>query len=161
MIRRLSRHSIVLSALCLAFTNPVQAQHTLAVAVGSRIRLQSQGDTTWRVGRLAGVASDSVRMRSCDSCTIEVYYLPSLSAVQVVVGRTARGSTVVKGGLVGALLGISSGLLYAKTHGCVSEAASCGVQYLAVPFLGAAGLAIGAAIGSAFRYDDWRPALVR
>jgi hypothetical protein len=161
MIRWLARHPLVLSALCLAFTSPVQAQRTLAVAVGSRIRLQSQADTTWRVGRLAGVASDSVHMQSCDSCTIEVYSLPSLRAVQVVVGRTARGSTVLKGALIGALLGISSGLLYAKKHGCASEAASCGVQYLPVPFLGAAGLAIGAAIGSSFRYDDWRPALVR
>jgi hypothetical protein len=37
----------------------------------------------------------------------------------------------------------------------------CGIDYIAVPFFGAGGFFIGAAIGSSIRYDDWRPALIR
>ena len=141
----------------------LQAQSTLAVAVGSRIRVQAQGDSSWRVGRLSAVAPDTIRLRMCDNCADDAYPLRSLSAVQVSVGRIGRRSTILKGAFLGAAIGIAAGAWYGsqKSHGCSSEASFCGIEYLAVPFFGAGGLAIGAAIGSSYHYDDWRIAAVR
>ena len=158
------RRAVRLLGLCLALLAPlgsgVQAQHTLAVAIGSRIRVQTQDDSTWRVGRLAGTALDTLRLRQCDSCAAVIYSLPSLNAIQVSVGRTRRASTILNGGLLGALVGAGSGALYgwAKTRHCAPEASVCGIEYLAVPFFGVGGLFIGMAVGASFKYDDWRPA---
>ena len=147
--------------LLASWSKVVEAQQTVAVALGSKIRVQSKDSPKWRVGRLTGVAPDTVRLQSCDACSVEVYSLPSLMSIQVSVGRTRRGSTIARGALFGALIGLGSGGLYGwqQSRGC-SEG-PCGIDYIAIPFFGAGGLAIGAAIGSAIRYDDWRPALIR
>ena len=79
------------------------------------------------------------------------------------MGRTRRGSTIAKGAFLGAIVGLGSGMLYGwqKTRGCKPGDDMCGLAYLAVPFFGAGGLAIGTAVGGSFQYDDWRPALIR
>lgn len=161
MIHGVTRLLWVWFALCAGFASCLQAQRTVAVALGSRIRVQSQGETTWRVGRLAGVAPDTLRLQSCDSCSAEAYSLSSLSAIQVSMGRTARGRTMLNGALLGTLVGMASGWLWARqeTRGC-SEG-PCGIQYLAIYFFGAGGFAIGATVGVSFRYDDWQPAPIR
>lgn len=163
MIRRIVLLLWASLALLGALSSGLQAQRTLAVAVGSRIRVQTQGDPTWRVGRLTGIAPDTLRLRSCDSCAVDIYSLPSLSAIQVSMGRTGRNTTVLKGAFLGTLVGLGSGWLYAwqKTRNCKPGDDLCGLEYLAVPFFGAGGLVIGMTIGSFFRYDDWRPALIR
>jgi hypothetical protein len=141
----------------------LQAQRTLAVALGSKVRVRPWDDPTWRVGRLMGIATDTIRLQSCASCAVDVYLLPSLSAVHVSMGRTGRATTVLKGAVLGTLVGLGSGWLYGwiKTRSCKPGDDLCGLDYLAVPFLGAGGLVIGTVIGSTFRYDDWQPALIR
>jgi hypothetical protein len=149
--------------LLASWSRGVEAQQTVAVAPGSKIRVQSQGSPKWRVGRLTSIAPDTVRLQSCVACSVDVYSLQSLSAIQVSVGRTRRSSAIARGALFGALIGLGSGWLYGWQHtrGCSSEAAFCGIDYIAVPFFGAGGFFIGAAIGSSIQYDDWRPALIR
>jgi hypothetical protein len=46
------------------------AQQTLAVDLGSKVRVQPEGGTKWLVGRLTGVALDTVRLQQCKSCSI-------------------------------------------------------------------------------------------
>lgn len=141
----------------------LRAQQILAVALGSNVRVQPQGDTKWLVGRLTGVAPDTIRLQQCKSCSVVSYSLPSLSSVEVSVGRRRRGSTILAGALVGAAAGLGSGMLYGwkQTRSCKRGNDMCGLAYLAVPFFGAGGLAIGTAVGGSFKYDDWRPALIR
>jgi hypothetical protein len=140
----------------------LRAQQTLAVAVGSKVRVQPHGETEWLVGRLTGVAPDTVRLQRCKSCSVVSYSLPSLSAVEVSMGRKRRGSTILASALLGAAVGLGSGMLYGwkQTRSCKGDDI-CGLAYLAVPFFGAGGLAIGTAVGGSFQYDDWRPALIR
>jgi hypothetical protein len=140
----------------------LRAQQTLAVALGSKVRVQPEGETKWLVGRLTGVAPDTVRLQQCKSCSVVSYSLPSLSAVEVSVGRTRHGSTSLAGALLGAAVGMGSGMVYGwkQTRRCKGDGI-CGLAYLAVPFFGAGGLAIGAAVGGSLKYDDWRPASVR
>lgn len=163
MNRRVLRVLLLSLGLLAISGRMLGAQRTLAVALGSKVRVQPQGDTTWLVGRLTGVAPDTVRLRPCESCSVDSYSLPSLSAVEVSVGRTRRGSTILKGALLGAVVGLGSGMLYGwrQTRGCKPGNDICGLAYLAVPFFGAGGLAIGTAVGGSFQYDDWRPALIR
>jgi hypothetical protein len=163
MIRRVVRLLSPPLALLAALASGLHAQRTLAVALGSRMRVQTQDDSTWRVGRLTGIAPDTLRLRSCDSCADDVYSLPSLSAIQVSVGRTRRGTTILKGAMLGTLVGLGSGWLYgwAKTRHCAPNVSLCGIEYLAIPFFGAGGLFVGMAIGGSLQYDDWRPALIR
>ncbi|HEX9083778.1 MAG TPA: hypothetical protein VF836_03480 [Gemmatimonadaceae bacterium] len=163
MIRRILRLLCLSLGLLATSGRILQAQRTLSGALGSKIRVQPQGDTEGRVGRLTGVAPDTVRLRPCESCSVDSYFLPSLSAVQVSVGRKRHGSTIAKGAFFGAVIGLASGMFYGwqKTRGCKPGDDMCGLEYLAVPFLGAGGLAIGAAVGGSIQYDDWRPALIR
>jgi hypothetical protein len=163
MITRVARLLLPAFALLAALASGLHAQRTVAVALGSRMRVQTQNDSTWRVGRLAGIVPDTIRLRSCDSCADDVYSLSSLSTIQVSVGRTRRGTTIFKGAVLGTLAGLGSGWLYgwAKTRHCAPNDDLCGLEYLAVPFFGAGGLFIGMAIGSSRQYDDWRPALIR
>ena len=141
----------------------LRAQQTLAVALGSKVRVQPEGETKWLVGRLTGIAPDTVRLQQCKSCSVASYSLPSLSAVEVSMGRTRRGSTILAGALLGAAVGLGSGMLYGwkQTRRCKGGDDMCGLVYLAVPFFGAGGLAIGTAVGGSLKYDDWRPASVR
>jgi hypothetical protein len=141
----------------------LNAQQTLAVALGSKVRVQPEGETKWLVGRLTGVAPDTIRLQQCKSCSVTSYSLPSLSAVEVSMGRTRRGSTILAGALLGAAVGLGSGMLYGweQTRGCKRGDDMCGLAYLAVPFFGAGGLAIGMAVGGSLKYDDWRPASIR
>ena len=163
ILNRAGRLFAVLAA-CAILASDLTAQRTLALAVGSRIRVQGQGESSWHVGRLTGASPDTIRVRPCDTCVEDVYSLPSLSAVQVSVGRIRRGSTIFKGAIPGVAIGIAAGQFYGyqKSHGCNDENSSaCGIEYLAAPFLGLAGLFMGAAIGSSFRYDDWQTARFR
>jgi hypothetical protein len=140
----------------------LNAQQTLAVALGSKIRVQPEGETKWLVGRLTGVAPDTIRLQQCKSCLVASYSLPSLSGVEVSMGRTRRGSTILAGALLGAAVGMGSGMLYGwkQTRRCKGDG-NCGLAYLAVPIFGTGGLAIGAAVGGSLKYDDWRPASIR
>ena len=163
IVNRAGRLLVVLAA-CAILASDLTAQRTLALAVGSRIRVQGQSESSWHAGRLTGVSPDTIRLQACDTCVEDVYPLPSLSAVQVSVGRIRRGSTIFKGATLGAVIGIAAGQFYGyqKSRGCNDENSSaCGIEYLAAPFLGLAGLFMGAAIGSSFRYDDWQTARFR
>jgi len=53
--------------LLASWSKVVEAQQTVAVALGSKIRVQSKDSPKWRVGRLTGVAPDTVRLQSCDA----------------------------------------------------------------------------------------------
>jgi hypothetical protein len=161
MTRRRLRLLWLSVTLLASATSVLEAQRTVALAPGSKVRIRSQGDAKWRVGRLTGIAPDTIRLQSCDSCSVDAYPLTSLSAIQVSMGRIRHGLTIGRGAFYGTFIGLGSGWLYAwqRTRGCKGDL--CGLDYLAVPFFGAGGLVIGSAIGSAFRYDDWRPAPIR
>jgi hypothetical protein len=161
MLRRIPRLLCLAVALLAVSGGTLRAQREFPIALGSRVRVKPQGETTWHVGRLAGVGADTIRLRSCNSCAVDVYSLRSLSAVQVSVGRSARGNTILKGTLLGLLAGLVSGWIYAElqTSKCRGEDL-CGLEYLWVPYLGAGGLVVGTLIGASFRYDDWRPASI-
>lgn len=163
MIRRVLRVLWLSLGLLTTSGKILRAQRTLAVALGSKVRVQPEGETKWLVGRLTGVAPDTVRLQQCKSCSVVSYSLPSLSAVEVSMGRTRRGSTILAGALLGAAAGLGSGMFYGwkQTRRCKRGDDMCGLAYLAVPFFGAGGLAIGTAIGGSFQYDDWRTAPVR
>lgn len=137
------------------------AQQTPAVRVGSRIRVQPQGDTIWHVGILTGVARDTLRLQPCKSCVADVYTLASLSAVDVSLGRQTQTATIVNGAWLEAVAGIGSGWLFGwlETRGC--RDGPCGVAYVAIPIFGLAGLFTGATIGSLRRHEDWQPAVIR
>ena len=163
MILRALSLAVLHFALLAGLTSTVHAQRTVAVAVGSRVRVHTQNDSTWRVGRVTRIAPDTLWLRSCDACADNVYTFPYVSDIQLSIGRTRRGNTILRGAVLGTLVGLGSGWMYgwAKTRHCAPNVSLCGIEYLAVPFFGAGGLFIGMAVGSAFRYDDWRPAPIR
>jgi len=140
--------------------NALVAQRTVALAVGARVRVQPSGDTVWRVGRLVSPGPDTLRLKACDTCSTAAYAIPSLAAVEVSVGRNMRALTILRAAFLGALLGAGAGALWAKlkTSSCKPADTLCGLEYLAVPYTGVFGFFIGGAVGSLFRYDDWRPA---
>jgi hypothetical protein len=162
MIRRVVGLLWAPLAFLASVSSGLYAQRTVAVALGSRVRVQAQGDSTWRVGRLTGIAPDTLRLRLCGNCAESVYSLPSLSAIQVSVGPP-RAATILTGAFLGALVGLGSGWVYAsaKTRNCPPNASDCYLANLAIPIMGVGGLVVGTAIGVFLRYDDWRPALLR
>lgn len=163
MIPRIVRLLSLALALLATLTSGLDAQRTVAVALGSRMRVQRQDDSKWRVGRLTGIAPDTLRLRSCDYCADDVYSLPSLSAIQVSVGQKPRAPAILTGALVGTLVGVASGsaFAWAKTRNCGPNSSDCQAANLAIPLSGAVGLVFGTAIGASLRLDDWRPAPIR
>jgi hypothetical protein len=145
-----------------AATAPIaSAQHTLAVQVGARIRVRSNPDSSWRVGRLAGAPPDSVQFQSCDACLIETYPL-STALVDISAGRQGSSSSLLKGAGLGLLAGIGAGILFAARaeRGC--RDGPCGISYTIAPALGGiAGFFVGATIGSLAGHEDWQPAPTR
>lgn len=165
----LTRFSVLLVAgvalgLLATGASPLPAQRTVTVgiAVGARVRTQLSGDTVWRVARLVSPGPDTLRVKACDTCPLVAYPLSTLSAVEVSVGRSSRGSTVLFGAFLGAIVGAVGGWLWAsyQTRDCPGNASNCGLAFLAVYGYGAIGFVVGGVVGAMFRYDDWRPALI-
>ena len=163
MIDRTTLFAFVYMVLQTAVPCSIEAQHIVDAAIGSKVRVQSEESTRWKIGRLAGVAPDTIQLRQCDSCQISTYVLPSLKAIEVSMGRTQRLGTVLGLGLLGAAVGAAAGDLYARheVDNCPPGNDLCGLAYLAVPVFGAGGLIIGLIGGSMKFYDDWRPAPIR
>jgi len=150
-----------LSVALLALTAPsASAQRTLAVAVGARIRVRAEADSSWRVGRLAGTPPDTIRFQTCDTCAVAAYPL-STTAVEVSVGRKGRSSTALNGAGLGLLAGVGVGFLigYQANRNCRDTL--CGIAYIAVPLGGITGFFLGATAGSRVQYEDWQPARIR
>ena len=156
MIRRVVGLLWPLLILLESPTSGLYAQHPIAVAPGARIRVQTQNDSTWHVGRVTRITPDTLRLRSCDSCADDVYSPPALGAIQISVGKKSRGATILTGALVGTLVGIGSGSVFAwtKTRNCPPNASNCYAVGVAIPIMGLGGLVFGTAIGISLQYDD-------
>lgn len=143
-------------------TAPIASvQSTLAVQVGARIRVRTNPDSLWRVGRLVGAPPDSVQFRACDACTLQTYPLSS-ALVDISAGRQGSSSSLLKGAGLGLLAGIGAGILFAarSERGC--HDGPCGISYTIAPALGGfAGFFVGATIGSLVSHEDWQPAPTR
>jgi hypothetical protein len=147
-------------ALLVVTAPPASAQRTVALAIGARIRVRSEADSVWRVGRLAGTPPDTVRFQPCETCAVTAYPL-STTLIEVSAGRQRRSSVTINGAGFGLLLGASAGFLlaYEATRNC--HDGPCGVAYVAVPIGGIAGFFLGATAGSLVRHEDWQPAPIR
>ena len=150
-------------AAFLLTVEPLHAQRTVAAAAGSRIRVRSQDGREWRVGRLIQSPPDTLILRQCDSCATQTYLLSSLADVQVSMGRARSGSTALKGGLIGMVVGLAGGWLYAwnARRNCSPGNDLCGFADLAVPVYGFGGLFIGLGVGGAIQQEIWKPATIR
>ena len=162
----MSRRFPIFAFTCVVLAIPqttIKAQRTVRVAVGSKVRVRPAGDSVWRVGLLTSSTPDTLRLRSCDSCMVDVYSLSSLRAIEVKVGERRSGSAVGMGAVLGGMIGIGAGWFYGwrATRGCAPTDDLCGLAYLAIPFFAVGGVAIGAALGSTVRKDDWQPAVIR
>ena len=157
-----ARNIFVLSCVLLAGVVPSAfAQRTLDVQVGARIRVRTNPDSSWRVGRLAGAPPDSVQFQACDACVLETYPLSS-ALVDISAGRRGSSSSLLKGAGLGLLAGIGAGILFAAhaERGC--RDGPCGISYTIAPALGGfAGFFVGATIGSLVSHEDWQPAPTR
>jgi hypothetical protein len=162
MIRDLCRQVLVLLGLLVIAASSVQAQRAVVASVGARIRIQLPTDTAWRAGRLVGAVPDTLRLQSCDTCSVVPYARSNIAAVEVRVTRRGRGSTTLKGTYLGMAVGLGAGLLYGwqKTRGPDCEYV-CGLAYVAVPVLGFGGLVVGTAVGASIKSVEWQPALIR
>ena len=145
-----------------ATTAPIASvQSTLAVQVGARIRVRTNPDSSWRVGRLVGAPPDSVQFQACDACVLETYPLSS-ALVDISAGRQGGSSSLYKGAGLGLLAGIGAGILFAAhaERGC--RDGPCGISYGIAPALGGfAGFFVGATIGQLITHEDWQPAPTR
>jgi hypothetical protein len=147
-------------ALLVVTAPPASAQRTVALAIGARIRVRSEADSVWRVGRLAGTPPDTIRFQPCETCAVAAYPL-STTAVEVnAVGRT-QSSTVLKGAGLGFLLGAGAGFLLAYQSNRNCHDGPCSLAYVAVPIGGFVGLFLGATAGSLIRNEEWQPAPLR
>lgn len=153
--------SLWLSLALVAMTAPpASAQRTVELGVGTRIRVRTEADSSWRVGRLVGASQDTIRFQACDACAVATYAL-STTTVEVSVARIRDNSTALNGGGLGLLLGAGAGALlaYQATRNC--HEGPCGIAYVAVPIGAIAGFFLGATAGSVIRYEDWEPAPIR
>jgi hypothetical protein len=161
MIRTLCKQ-ILFSLVLLAIAGrAVPGQRASVVGVGARIRIQLPTDSAWRVGRLVGMAPDTLRLQTCHPCSVTPYALPDLARVEVSRPRRGRASTTLKGTYLGTALGLGAGLLYGWQKNRDPSCELCGLAYYAIPVFGLGGLVVGTAVGASIRYDDWQPALIR
>jgi hypothetical protein len=157
--RRVSCFSFALM-LMISAPAPASAQRTVELAVGARIRVRSEADSVWRIGRLAATLPDTIRFQPCETCAVAAYPL-STTAVEVSSIPRSQTSTVLEGAGLGFLLGAGAGglLAYQSNRNC--HDGPCGLAYVAVPIGGFVGLFLGAAAGSLIRNEEWHPAPLR
>ena len=126
-----------------------------AVPVGVRIRVTPVGAPA-RVGTFAGVAGDTLLLRTCTECALDRFAVSTLGTVQLSAGHKVDGRRARIGAVVGLVAGATFGIVHSGR--CEPGRGLCSAAHLVEPIGGAllGGLA-GLIPAFAFPIERWRP----
>jgi hypothetical protein len=138
----------------------VRGQDTLAVNSGARARVYVAPSGFTRVGVVERIASDTLFLRPCPGCDVAGISREAVQRVDISIGRANHEPLGVGIGLVaGAAVGAA--LIGSECHNTGGEKlwAGCGLARVAGGLIGGlGGIYVGAAIGTWWPRERWRPA---
>ncbi len=146
----MKRLSIIpLAVLAVAPLTRITAQESPPVKVGDRVRVTAPAlEVRDLVGTYIAVRGDTLELES--EATLLAIPMASVTRLEVVDGRK---SGLVKGGVVGLVVGVGIGV--AKVSGCGSgdDCFDAGLWLSAPPL---AGMLLGGVVGALIKTDRWR-----
>ena len=144
----MKRLSIIpLAVLAVAPLTRITAQEPPPVTVGDRVRVTAALGVRELVGTYIAVRGDTLELES--EATLLAIPMASVTRLEVVAGRK---SGLVKGGIVGLMVGVGIGV--AKVSGCGSgdDCFDAGLWLSAPPL---AGMLLGGVVGALIKTDRW------
>ena len=144
----MKRLSIIpLAVLAVAPLTRITAQEPPPVKVGDRVRVTAALGVRELVGTYIAVRGDTLELES--EATLLAIPMASVTRLEVVGGRK---SGLVKGGIVGLMVGVGIGV--AKVSGCGSgdDCFDAGLWLSAPPL---AGMLLGGVVGALIKTDRW------
>ena len=142
--------------LCVPLSGHSQQEAAVVFSEGSRVRLTVDQESNRLTGILDRIASDTLWVVSGDPASVSAYPLETIEALEVVTGSKP---SVWQGALIGAGVGLATGLILDAAAGCKEPGCNEPWEdptFAIAAFCSASGAALGALLGLTVRTDRWQ-----
>jgi hypothetical protein len=163
-VKRLGAVTVALFTCALVIAAPARAQDSTTVPLGAHLRVRVDAVRPWQRGTFAGVAFDTLLLRSRRDSAVRRISLASLREIEI-RERDARmrESNTILGFILGAGTGVL--VLHLGVRRCEArhphtDGPPCAIGYVNAPFFALIGAGIGGVVGNALPANRWRPVAI-